>query len=128
MEMRLRSRESSWRPSEDFDYSLTQGLLRDDSSKIHAGILTTLSGSSDYDDDGYYGLKMVGTPVIDVIGTQGMAQKILDRVGTTQPLPKHRHAEPGTQESYRLILFVVRSDAFVSCGGKLASVSYCPLR
>lgn len=45
-----------------------EGLLRNDTN-IHAGIRTTLSGPSDYEDDGYCGFEVVEAREIDTIGT-----------------------------------------------------------
>jgi agmatinase len=58
-----------------------EGLLRNDSN-IHAGIRTTLSGPSDYENDGYCGFEIVEAREIDTIGTDGIIKRILDRVGT----------------------------------------------
>jgi hypothetical protein len=44
-----------------------EGLLRNDTN-IHAGIRTTLSGLSDYDNDGYVGFSIVEAREIDTIG------------------------------------------------------------
>lgn len=44
-----------------------EGLLKNDTN-IHAGIRTTLSGPSDYDNDGYCGFEIVEAREIDVIG------------------------------------------------------------
>lgn len=44
-----------------------EGLLRNDTN-IHAGIRTTLSGPSDYDNDGYVGFEIVEAREIDTIG------------------------------------------------------------
>ncbi len=62
-----------------------EGLLANDSN-IHAGIRTTLSGPSDYDNDGYCGFEIVEAREIDTIGTEGIIKRILDRVGTTKPV------------------------------------------
>ena len=62
-----------------------EGLLRNDSN-IHAGIRTTLSGMSDYDNDGNVGFAMVEAREIDSIGTAGIIKRIVDRVGTTDPV------------------------------------------
>ena len=45
-----------------------EGLLRNDTN-IHAGIRTTLSGPSDYENDGYCGFEIVEAREIDTIGT-----------------------------------------------------------
>lgn len=55
-------------------------------TNIHAGIRTTLSGPSDYDNDGYCGFEIVEAREIDTIGIEGIIKKIKDRVGTTQPV------------------------------------------
>lgn len=44
-----------------------EGLLKNDTS-IHAGIRTTLSGPSDYENDGYCGFEIVEAREIDIIG------------------------------------------------------------
>lgn len=53
---------------------------------IHAGIRTTLSGPSDYDNDGYCGFEIVEAREKDTIGTEGIITKITDRVGITKPV------------------------------------------
>lgn len=68
-----------------FYHAHKEGLLANDSN-IHAGIRTTLSGLSDYDNDGYCGFEIVEAREIDVIGTEGISKKILDRVGTEKPV------------------------------------------
>ncbi|CAP93987.1 Pc16g13170 [Penicillium rubens Wisconsin 54-1255] len=68
-----------------FYHAAMEGLLRNDTN-IHAGIRTTLSGPSDYDNDGYCGFEIVEAREIDVIGTDGIIKKIRDRVGTDNPV------------------------------------------
>jgi arginase family enzyme len=55
-------------------------------SNIHAGIRTTLSGPSDYENDGYCGFEIVEAREIDTIGVHGIIKKIKERVGTTNPV------------------------------------------
>lgn len=62
-----------------------EGLLVNDTN-IHAGIRTTLSGPSDYDNDGYCGFEIVEAREIDTIGTTGIIEKILKRVGPDRPV------------------------------------------
>jgi len=54
-----------------FYHAHEQGLLANDSN-IHAGIRTTVSGLSDYDNDGYCGFEIVE---IDKIGIRGGHQE-----------------------------------------------------
>ncbi|EGU78784.1 hypothetical protein FOXB_10710 [Fusarium oxysporum f. sp. conglutinans Fo5176] len=68
-----------------FYHAAMEGLLRNDTN-IHAGIRTTLSGPSDYDNDGYCGFEIVEAREIDTIGTDGIIEKILKRVGTDRPV------------------------------------------
>ncbi|KAL8730548.1 MAG: hypothetical protein Q9166_004002 [cf. Caloplaca sp. 2 TL-2023] len=63
-----------------FYHAHSEGLLANDSN-IHAGIRTTLSGLSDYDNDGYCGFEIVEAREIDTIGTEGIIKKIRERVG-----------------------------------------------
>ena len=51
-----------------FYHAAMEGLLRNDTN-IHAGIRTTLSGPSDYENDGYCGFEIVEAREIDTIGT-----------------------------------------------------------
>lgn len=60
-------------------------MLKNDSN-IHAGIRTTLSGPSDYENDGYCGFEIVEAREIDTIGIDGIIKKIRDRVGTKDPV------------------------------------------
>ncbi|KAF3058645.1 putative agmatinase 1 [Daldinia childiae] len=62
-----------------------EGLLANDTN-IHAGIRTTLSGPSDYENDGYCGFEIVEAREIDKIGAEGIIKKIVERVGTTNPV------------------------------------------
>jgi hypothetical protein len=68
-----------------FYHAAMEGLLRNDSN-IHAGIRTTLSGPSDYENDGYCGFEIVEAREIDTIGTDGIIKKIIERVGTVNPV------------------------------------------
>lgn len=68
-----------------FYHAHEQGLLANDSN-IHAGIRTTLSGLSDYENDGYCGFQISEAREIDTIGTAGIIKKIRDRVGTEKPV------------------------------------------
>ncbi|KAF8418088.1 arginase family-domain-containing protein [Tirmania nivea] len=68
-----------------FYHAAQEGLLRNDSN-IHVGIRTTLSGPSDYENDGYVGFEIVEAREIDTLGVAGIIKKILTRVGTEQPV------------------------------------------
>merc|ERR1712000_85771 len=68
-----------------FYHASMEGLLKNDTN-IHAGIRTTLSGPSDYDNDGYCGFEIVEAREIDTIGTEGIIKRILNRVGTKNPV------------------------------------------
>ena len=68
-----------------FYHAAQEGLLANDTN-IHAGIRTTLSGPSDYENDGYCGFEIVEAREIDKIGADGIIKRILDRVGTTRPV------------------------------------------
>ncbi|KAI4180249.1 MAG: hypothetical protein L6R41_007357 [Letrouitia leprolyta] len=68
-----------------FYHAHLEGLLANDSS-IHAGIRTTLSGLSDYENDGYCGFEIVEAREIDSIGVEGVIRKLRDRVGTERPV------------------------------------------
>jgi agmatinase len=79
------SKQASINHGTYFWHASQEGLLANDSN-IHAGIRTTLSGPSDYENDGYCGFEIVEAREIDTIGTDGIIKKIRDRVGTTNPV------------------------------------------
>ncbi|KAL1591285.1 hypothetical protein WHR41_00225 [Cladosporium halotolerans] len=68
-----------------FYHAAMEGLLKNDTN-IHAGIRTTLSGLSDYDNDGYVGFEIVEAREIDTIGIDGIIKKIHNRVGKNSPV------------------------------------------
>lgn len=68
-----------------FYWASQEGLLANDTN-IHAGIRTTLSGPSDYENDGYCGFTRVEAREIDKIGTDGIIKAIKARVGTKNPV------------------------------------------
>jgi len=68
-----------------FYHASQEGLLRNDTN-IHVGIRTTLSGPSDYTNDRYCGFHIVEAREIDTIGTDGIIKRIIDRVGTKNPV------------------------------------------
>lgn len=57
-----------------------EGLLRNDTN-IHAGIRTTLSGPSDYENDGYCGFEIVEAREIDTIGNPHILALSIGRHG-----------------------------------------------
>jgi len=67
-----------------FYHASQLGLISNTS--IHAGIRTTLSGMSDYDNDGYCGFSRIEAREIDTIGTEGIIKAIKDRVGLDDPV------------------------------------------
>ncbi|KAI7131426.1 putative agmatinase [Hortaea werneckii] len=68
-----------------FYHAAMEGLLKNDTN-IHAGIRTTLSGLSDYDNDGYVGFSIVEAREIDTIGIDGIIKKIWHRVPHDAPI------------------------------------------
>lgn len=68
-----------------FYHAAQEGLLANDTN-IHAGIRTTLSGPSDYENDGYCGFEIVEAREIDTIGMGGIIEKIRNRVGLENPV------------------------------------------
>ncbi|KAI9877225.1 MAG: hypothetical protein M1830_004483 [Pleopsidium flavum] len=79
------SKQASINHGTYFYHASQEGLLANDTN-IHAGIRTTLSGPSDYENDGYCGFEIVEAREIDTIGMHGIIKKIRDRVGTTKPV------------------------------------------
>jgi len=79
------SKQASINHGTYFYHAAQEGLIANDSS-IHAGIRTTLSGLSDYDNDGYCGFTRVEAREIDEIGTEGIIKRIRERLGTERPV------------------------------------------
>lgn len=65
----------------------TEGLIANGSS-VHAGLRTRLSGDdeTDYEDDTQQGWMRISTDDIDDIGTKGIIESIMSRVGTETPV------------------------------------------
>ena len=61
-----------------------EGLIVNGSS-VHAGLRSRLSGWDDYDDDGRQGFLRISADDIDEIGTKGIIDAILERIGTEVP-------------------------------------------
>ncbi|KAF9695861.1 hypothetical protein EKO04_005865 [Ascochyta lentis] len=90
---------SAWIDSEDpttqsflnhgsmFWLASTEGLIANGSS-VHAGLRTRLSGddATDYEDDTNQGWMRISTDDIDDIGTKGIIESIMGRVGTETPV------------------------------------------
>lgn len=79
------SKQASINHGTYFYHASQEGLLANDTN-IHAGIRTTLSGLSDYTNDGYCGFSRIEARDIDTIGTSGIIKAIRDRVGTNDPV------------------------------------------
>jgi len=70
-----------------FWIAATEGLIAN-SSSVHAGLRTRLSGNDeeDYEDDTQQGWVRIATDDIDEIGVKGVIKTIMDRVGTEIPV------------------------------------------
>jgi agmatinase len=79
-----------------FYHASQEGLLKNDTN-IHAGIRTTLSGPSDYDNDGYCGFQIVEAREIDTIGIDGIIKKI----SASKPRPTEAPLKDNLLTSYR---------------------------
>jgi agmatinase len=63
-----------------FYHAAQESLLANDSN-IHAGIRTTLSGPSDYENDGYRGFEIVEAREVDTIGVEGSSASLTIQLG-----------------------------------------------
>ncbi|THW14124.1 Arginase/deacetylase [Aureobasidium pullulans] len=80
-------------PNSDFNHgsmfwkASNEGLINNGSS-VHAGLRTRLSGDdwSTYTEDDKQGFLRISTEDIDDIGTKGIIEKIMDRIGTEDPV------------------------------------------
>lgn len=92
-----------------FYHAAMEGLLKNDTN-IHAGIRTTLSGLSDYDNDGYVGFEIVEAREIDTIGIDGIIKKIHNRVGELTGIPDcERRKLSDTPTQARILLSTFQS-------------------
>ena len=62
-----------------------EGLILNGSS-AHAGLRTRLAGVGDWEDDDRQGFLRISADDIDDIGTRGVIDRILERVGTERPV------------------------------------------
>ncbi|KAF4831921.1 putative agmatinase 1 [Colletotrichum tropicale] len=69
-----------------FFYWANQEGLISNSSNMHAGLRTTLSGLGDYDEDDLCGFARIEAREIDDIGTRGIIKKIIEHVSTEKPV------------------------------------------
>ncbi|KAI9327581.1 agmatinase, partial [Zopfochytrium polystomum] len=75
-----KSEQAAYNHGTYFYHASQEGLIKKGAS-IHAGIRTTLSGPSDYDNDALCGFEILEARVIDEIGTKGIAKRIREVVG-----------------------------------------------
>jgi arginase family enzyme len=81
-----------------FYHAAMEGLLKNDTN-IHAGIRTTLSGPSDYENDGYCGFEIVEAREIDTIGRA--STKCLARPSNMLTYSRNRRNHQEDQRSSR---------------------------
>jgi len=75
-----KSAQAAYNHGTYFYHASREGLIKNGSS-IHAGIRTTLSGPSDYDNDALCGFQIIEAREIDNIGTAGIIKRIKEVVG-----------------------------------------------
>lgn len=81
------SRQAQFNHGSMFWLASQEGLISNGSS-VHAGLRTRLSGVdySDYEDDSTQGFLRIEADDIDDIGTKGVIEKIMKRIGTELPV------------------------------------------
>ena len=78
------SAQSDFNHGSMFWIASNEGLILNGSS-AHAGLRTRLSGWEDYDDDERQGFMRISADDIDELGTRGIIDTILERIGTEVP-------------------------------------------
>lgn len=115
-----------------------EGLILNGSS-VHAGLRTRLAGDdyADYDDDERQGFLRIETDDIDVLGTQGIVDAIMARMGTEVPVylsididvidpglaPGTGTPEPGGWTTRELIKILRGIDGLNLVGGDVVEVA-----
>ena len=79
------SKQSEFNHGSMFWIASNEGLILNGSS-VHGGLRTRLLGWEDYEDDTRQGFLQITTDDIDDLGTRGIIDKILERVGTEVPV------------------------------------------
>lgn len=79
------SEQSHFNHGSMFWIAANEGLILNGSS-VHAGLRSRLVGWEDYDDDERQGFMRISSDDIDDIGTQGIIDLILGRIGTSAPV------------------------------------------
>ena len=79
------SKQSDFTHGSMFWIASNEGLILNGSS-AHGGLRTRLLGWEDYEDDERQGFMRIAADDIDDIGTQGIIDSIMERVGTTVPV------------------------------------------
>lgn len=80
------SDQASFNHGSMFWLASREGLIAN-SSSVHAGLRTRLSGPEDWDDDDEQGFLRISSDDIDDIGgPSGVVRKIMDRIGTERPV------------------------------------------
>lgn len=87
-----------------FYHAAMEGLLKNDTN-IHAGIRTTLSGPSDYENDGYCGFEIVEAREIDTIGQNPLKQVtvVFEQYADMQQEPKESSRRSETESAPRTL-------------------------
>ena len=79
------SKQSDFTHGSMFWIASNEGLILNGSS-VHGGLRSRLSGIEDYEDDERQGFLRIVADEIDEIGTKGVIDSILERVGTEVPV------------------------------------------
>lgn len=81
------SKQAQFNHGSMFWLASNEGLIMNGSS-VHAGLRTRLSGDdfADYEDDDRQGFLRISADDIDDLRPQGVAKKIMDRIGTEVPV------------------------------------------
>lgn len=81
------SKQAEFNHGSMFWIASNEGLILNGSS-VHAGLRTRLSGAdfADYEDDTNQGFLRISSDDIDELGTKGVIQTIMERIGTETPV------------------------------------------
>lgn len=110
------SAQSDFNHGSMFWIASNEGLIVNGSS-VHGGLRSRLSGWEDFEDDERQGFLRISADDIDDLGTRGIIDKILERIGTEVPVYLSLDIDvidPGLVSEFHRICYLILTPGAVS--------------